>query len=117
MKEKIINLMENPISLVDDDGEEINSWTANLSIPPTLLYKIVKSNSIAGAKIYIKVYMEEYENDILCDYIPPVEDGIYYIVPEIIALALKRREDLLVPNTKEVKENGTIVCDSFYRIS
>ena len=48
--------------------------------------------------------------------LPPIEEGVYYIVSAIVATAI-RRNDLIVPNTIRDEDGQIIGCDSFLVIT
>jgi len=79
----------------------------------TFLGNLPLGNAL-GAEYHIPIYDNEYGE---VQGLPPVKQGVYYIVSRMVAEAAWDRHDLLVPNDTVRDANGRIIgCRSLYRV-
>lgn len=109
----IVNLTPYPLTLVkkgeNGEWEEVRYWDRG-EISLCLLEG--KEVAVEGEVDGIEVAREKYGPG---KDVPEPEEGIYFVVPILVAQVLKR-PDFLVPNTVRDEEGQIIGCDSFSRI-
>ncbi len=101
---KILNLTPHPIHIVDAEGNKIKTIEASGLV--RLASKTVPSGEIDGVNITTTQFGEP-------EGLPEYEEGVYYIVSQLVKSALPMRTDLLVPAEVVRDDKGNIVgCKS-----
>lgn len=101
---KILNFTPHPIHIVDAEGNQIR--TIEVSGLVRLASKTVPSGEIDGVNITTTQFGEP-------EGLPEFEEGVYYIVSQLVKSAITEREDLLVPAEVVRDPQGNIVgCKS-----
>ena len=110
IREKIINLTPHPVIYIESSGKK-RTWDnpkSDIKLP-RIAEVVVEECPIDGVRTYKKSFGG-------CDNLPDETDGVYYIVSAMIASALPRRNDLLVPNAIRDESGRIIGCDGFSKI-
>lgn len=105
MKQNIFNYTPHPITIVNNEGEVVRT------IKPSGLIRLKASTVNAGFDIDgIPVTTTQFGEP---EGLPNVEEGIFYIVSQLVKSALPSRKDLLVPAEVVRDSNGNILgCKS-----
>lgn len=101
---KILNLTPHPIHIVDAEGNQVRTFETSGQV--RLKATTVPSGEIDGVKVTTTQFGEP-------EGLPEFEEGVYYIVSQLVKSALPLRKDLLVPAEVKRDEKGNIVgCQS-----
>ena len=105
----IINATPHAVNLLDENNQEVKTWPkGELSI--RLKVETVSAEPLPDGTPTTRTQYGEPEG------LPDYEEGIYYIVSQLVKSALPNRNDLLVPAEVQRDTDGNIIgCRSLGR--
>lgn len=102
MGEKVINMTPHPITICDDDGNILRQI-----MPCGRWIRLSHETVSAGFDVDgIPVTVTKFGDPI---GLPPYEEGVFYVVSQLVKNALTDRQDLLVPAETVRDERGRII--------
>ena len=104
---KIKNLTPHDVTIVDNDGNQIEVFKRNSDIIPRVSSKTIEEFVLGKIK-FTKTTFGNVEN------LPDKQDDTLLIVSSIVCQACRDRDDLVIVNETVRDDNGRIVgCKSF----
>jgi len=103
--EKIINMTPHPINIVDGDGKLLRTIETSGDLI-RLKSETVRRGELDGIATSETVFGNP-------EGLPPFNDGVFYVVSQLVKASCKGRNDLLVPAEVMRDDKGRIIgCQS-----
>lgn len=101
MTEKIINKTPHPVYILDEDNSVLKVFPKSVGMI-RVPEQVIKNGEIAGIPISTTLFHE-------VEGAPEYQEGVYYIVSQLVRSMMPDREDFLVPKDIVRDKDGTII--------